>query len=49
VTVRQTYNAELAARGFSADPAQLRAVQVLETCAREWSRFREKRSNPLKS
>jgi len=48
VTVRQTYNAELAARGFSADPAQLRAVQVLETCAREWSRFREKRSNPLK-
>lgn len=48
MTVRKTYQAELAARGYSADPAQLRAVQTLEACAREWGRFRAKRSNPLK-
>jgi len=48
VTVRTTYQAELAARGYRADPAQLRAIQTLESCAREWGRFREKRSNPLK-
>jgi cell division protein ZapE len=48
VTVRKVYQAELLARGFSADPAQLRAIQVLETCAREWAKFKEKRSNTLK-
>ncbi|TXT41293.1 MAG: AFG1-like protein ATPase [Comamonadaceae bacterium] len=48
MTVRKIYQDELAARGYSADPAQLRAVQVLETCAREWSKYREQRSNALK-
>ncbi|MBP8286449.1 MAG: AFG1 family ATPase [Rhodoferax sp.] len=48
MTVRKVYQAELLARGFSADPAQLRAIQVLETCAREWAKFKEKRSNTLK-
>jgi len=48
VTVKKIYQAELLARGYSADPAQLRAVQVLETCAREWGKFREMRSNALK-
>jgi len=48
VTVKKIYQAELAARGYSADPAQLRAVQALETCAREWSRYRDLRSNALK-
>jgi len=48
VTVRKTYQAELLARGYSSDPAQLKAIQTLETCAREWGRFREKRSNVLK-
>jgi cell division protein ZapE len=48
VTVRKVYQAELLARGFSADPAQLRAIQVLETCAREWAKFKEKRSNTFK-
>jgi len=48
VTVRKTYQAELLARGYSSDPAQLKAIQTLETCAREWGRFREKRSNALK-
>jgi len=48
VTVRKTYQAELIARGYSSDPAQLKAIQILETCAREWGRFRDKRSNALK-
>lgn len=48
MTVKKIYQAELLARGYSADPAQLRAVQVLETCAREWGKYREQRSNALK-
>jgi cell division protein ZapE len=48
VTVKKIYQAELLARGYSADPAQLRAVQVLEACSREWGKYREQRSNALK-
>ncbi len=48
MSVRSTYEAELRARGFSADPAQLRAVEALERCAREWSVYKQKRSNSLK-
>lgn len=48
MTVRRIYDTELAARGYHSDPAQLRAVQSLESCAREWGRFRERRSNALK-
>ncbi len=48
VTVRQAYEAELAAKGFSSDPAQLRAVEALERCAREWGTYKQRRSNALK-
>lgn len=48
MTVRKIYQDELAARSYSADPAQLRAVHVLESCAREWSKYREQRSNVIK-
>lgn len=48
MSVRKTYEAELAARGYKADPAQLRAVEALERCAQEWSHFKEKRSNAIK-
>ncbi|MDD2810105.1 cell division protein ZapE [Rhodoferax sp.] len=48
MTVRKIYQDELSARHYSSDPAQLRAVQVLETCAREWSKYREQRSNAFK-
>ncbi|MBP9905524.1 MAG: AFG1 family ATPase [Rhodoferax sp.] len=48
MTVRKAYQAELLARGYTADPAQLRALGVLETCAREWARFKEQRSNRFK-
>ncbi len=48
MTVLQAYQAELLARGYTADPAQLRAVEALERCAQEWAQFKEKRSNALK-
>ena len=48
MTVRQAYKAEIAARGYTADPAQWRAVEVLGRCAREWTAFREQRSNSFK-
>jgi cell division protein ZapE len=48
VTVRQAYKAEIAARGYTADPAQWRAVEALGRCAREWTAFREQRSNSFK-
>ena len=48
LSVQQTYEAELAARGYTADPAQLRAVAALERCASEWAQYKVKRSNALK-
>jgi cell division protein ZapE len=48
VSVLQAYQAELTARGYTADPAQLRAVEALDRCAQEWAHFKEKRSNALK-
>ena len=38
----------MAARGYVADPAQLRAVEALERCAQEWTIFKERRSNAFK-
>ncbi len=48
MSVRQVYEAELAARGFQSDPAQLRAVEALERCASEWADFKAQRSNAFK-
>ena len=48
MSVRQIYEAELRARGYTADPAQLRAVDALERCAAEWAAFKAQRSNALK-
>lgn len=48
MSVRQNYDAELAARGYRSDPAQLRAVDALERCAAEWGAYKEKRSNAFK-
>jgi cell division protein ZapE len=48
LSVKETYEAELAARGYSADPAQLRAVEALERCVLEWAEFKEQRSNAFK-
>ena len=48
MSVKEAYEAELKARGYTSDPAQLRAVAALERCATQWRAFKEKRSNPLK-
>jgi cell division protein ZapE len=48
MSVREVYEAELAARGYHSDPAQLRAVEALDRCASEWVAFKEQRSNVLK-
>ena len=48
LSVRQAYEAELAARGYTSDPAQLRAVDALQRCATEWAQYKEKRSNAFK-
>lgn len=48
MSVKQAYQAELASRGYTADPAQLRAVDALDRCAQEWALFKEQRSNALK-
>ena len=47
-SVRSDYESELKTRGYTSDPAQLRAVDALERCATGWTAFKEKRSNPLK-
>jgi cell division protein ZapE len=39
------YEAELVARGYRSDAAQLRAVDALERCEREWVDYKSRRSN----
>jgi predicted ATPase len=46
--VRSAYKAELATRGFASDPAQLRAIDVLERCSAEWATFKARRSSARK-
>src|SRR4051812_8136395 len=46
--VKEVYEAELASRGYQSDPAQLRAIDALDRCAREWAQFKEQRSNVFK-
>ena len=46
--VRSAYDAELAARGYNSDPAQLRAVAALERCARDWQAYLAQRSSALR-
>ncbi len=48
MSVQTRYQQELATRGYTSDPAQLRAVDALERCATEWAEFKEQRSNFIK-
>ena len=48
MSVKQAYEAELVARGYQSDPAQLRAVDALERCATDWAAFKIQRSNAFK-
>ncbi len=45
--VRALYLSTLAERGYEADPAQLRAIDALERCEREWADYKARRSNAL--
>ena len=45
--VRELYERTLAERGYSADPAQLRAVDSLERCENEWIAYKARRGNAL--
>ena len=47
MSVRSLYETTLAERGYRSDPAQLRAVQALERCEREWADYKARRSNAL--
>ncbi len=48
MSVKQAYEAELVARGYQSDPAQLRAVDALERCANDWAAYKIQRSNAFK-
>jgi cell division protein ZapE len=47
VAVRALYLQTLAERGYTADPAQLRAVDSLERCENEWADYKARRGNAL--
>lgn len=43
--VTELYRQTLAERGYTADPAQLRAVAALQRCQDEWADYKARRSN----
>ena len=47
MSVRELYTRTLAERGYAADPAQLRAIDSLERCEREWADYKARRGNAL--
>ncbi len=48
MSVLQIYQAELAKRGYTSDPAQLAGVEALDQCARAWAAYFDRRSTKLK-
>jgi cell division protein ZapE len=48
MSVQSVYEAELRTRGYTSDPAQLRAVESLDRCCSEWAAYKEQRSNVFK-
>lgn len=44
-SVSELYQQTLTERGFTADPAQLRAVAALQRCQDEWADYKARRSN----
>lgn len=47
MSVREVYEEELLKRGYQSDPAQLRAIEALDRCAKEWAAYKFKRSGLL--
>lgn len=46
-SVTELYKQTLAERGYTADPAQLRAVAALQRCQDEWADYKARRSNAV--
>jgi len=46
-SVTDLYQQTLAERGYTADPAQLRAVAALQRCQDEWAAYKARRGNAL--
>ena len=46
-SVTELYRQTLAERGYTADPAQLRAVMSLQRCQDEWANYKARRSNAV--
>ncbi|MDO8375975.1 MAG: cell division protein ZapE, partial [Aquabacterium sp.] len=46
-SVTELYHQTLAERGYTADPAQLRAVAALQRCQDEWAAYKARRGNAL--
>ena len=46
-SVTELYSQVLAERGYTSDPAQLRAVAALQRCQDEWAAYKSRRGNAL--
>ncbi|MFG5410820.1 cell division protein ZapE [Piscinibacter sakaiensis] len=47
MSVRAIYEAALAERGYTSDPAQRRAIEALARCEQEWADYKARRRNAL--
>jgi cell division protein ZapE len=47
MSVRELYLSTLEERGYTSDPAQLRAIDALERCEREWADYKARRRNAV--
>ena len=47
MSVRELYEATLKERGYTADAAQLRAIDALERCEGEWAEYKARRRNAI--
>jgi len=47
MSVRTVYEAELAARGYRSDVAQLRGLAALERCEGDWAAYKSRRGNAV--
>jgi cell division protein ZapE len=47
MSVRQIYERELIQRAYRSDTAQLRALEALERCEREWAEYKARRRNAV--
>ena len=47
MSVRELYLRTLEERGYTSDPAQLRAIDALERCEREWADYKARRRNAV--